>query len=92
MLHHLFVLSLAPSTQWDDCSDGELRLRGNSSHEGRVEICLNHAWGTVCDSGFTSEEATVVCRQEGQPYNGEAVTFHRVVESTDSEVKHMHCT
>ena len=48
-----------------DCSDGELRLEGGSSiFEGRVEICINNAWGGVCDA-FTRSEALVVCRGLG---------------------------
>ena len=30
-----------------------------------MEICINNAWGTICDSGFTKEEAKVACRQLG---------------------------
>ena len=52
------------STQFSNCTDGDLRLEGGADHsEGRVEICINNAWGTICDSGFTKEEAKVVCRQ-----------------------------
>ena len=40
-------------------------MGGNNGAEGRVEICINNAWGSVCESGFTREEATVVCRQLG---------------------------
>ena len=36
---------------------------GANESEGRVEICINNAWGTICDSGFTKEDAKVVCRQ-----------------------------
>ena len=47
-----------------DCTDGEIRLSdGSNPLEGRLEICYNHAWGTVCDTGFSQNDADVVCRQ-----------------------------
>ena len=30
--------------------------------EGRVEVCVNHAWGSVCAKGFNDDDARVVCR------------------------------
>lgn len=33
--------------------------------EGRVEVCINEQYGTVCDTDFGREEATVVCGQLG---------------------------
>ncbi|GLC72807.1 hypothetical protein PLESTF_001295200 [Pleodorina starrii] len=32
---------------------------------GRLEICLNGSWGTVCDFNFGPKEAVVACRHLG---------------------------
>ena len=31
--------------------------------EGRVEICKNNVWGTVCQRGWDRLDSRVVCRQ-----------------------------
>jgi hypothetical protein len=47
------------------CSQGSVRLSGGSSQQGRVEICINNNWGTVCDDGWSTIDANIVCRQLG---------------------------
>ena len=54
-----------------DCSHGEVRLvNGSVPSEGRVEICVNSVWGTVCNDNWGPNDVTVVCRQLGYRSNG----------------------
>lgn len=53
------------------CPEGNVRLVSSSAvDEGRVELCTNNAWGTVCDDGWDAADANVVCRQLGFPDQG----------------------
>ena len=54
------------------CQNGDVRLAGRTSsiYEGRVELCFNEQWGTVCDDFWGDNDATVVCRQLGYITDG----------------------
>ena len=48
------------------CVTNALRLVGGANAlTGRLEICINNAWGTVCDDNFGANDARVACRQLG---------------------------
>ena len=40
-------------------------MGGTAPTEGRVEVCVNNNWGTVCDDGWTAVDAGVACMQAG---------------------------
>ena len=68
------VVCQAQSTQIANCSNGDIRLvNGTNELEGRLEICINNAWGSVCSQGFTADDAEVVCRQINHPFNGKLI-------------------
>ena len=52
------------------CEFGAVRLADGTSLSGRVEVCVNNVWGTVCGASWSNADATVVCRQSGHSTTG----------------------
>ena len=48
------------------CNDGDVRLSGSSqTYAGRVELCVERTWTTLCDQTWDFNDAAVTCRQLG---------------------------
>ena len=66
------IFYIVPHVSFSNCTTGEIRLTdGTTQYEGRVEVCINGVWGTICDYGLDTREAYAVCHQLG--YQGNKV-------------------
>ena len=69
IMHMIIIKHPIESTSY--CEEGSVHLvNGSSAEAGRLEVCSNNIWGSVCGDGFSATDAYVICRQIGLGQSG----------------------
>ena len=69
--HYVFILPDTNYTVDTSCNNGDVHLVGGINElEGRVEICYNKIWGSVCHNSWGTADANVLCKQLGYQPTG----------------------
>ena len=56
------------------CDSGSIRLvDGTNQYNGRIEVCINSMWGSVCDTMWDATDASVACKQLGYSENSKFI-------------------
>ena len=67
---NIVVFILHPPTDLNvtqsNCTDYDVKLvDGPGINEGKIIICINEVWGTLCNSGITYNIAGIICLELG---------------------------
>ena len=67
MIMFTILYNIDDTRIWENPFSGYVRLNGTSDYTGSglVELYCNSEWGTICASGFDTNDANIVCRQLG---------------------------
>ena len=84
-LVHVNILAVLLATA--PCQNGDVRLAGSSDPlQGRVEVCVNETWGTICEDFWDTNDTSVVCRQLGFSAEGMCYSFITNCKSDTSQL------
>ena len=79
---------LVNNTQPIKCTTGDLRLVGGTKdYEGRLEVCINNVWGTVCIIGWSNQETRIACKQLGYQELGNMSIHFILINSLGQKVE-----
>ena len=84
MISYAFWYFTDDKTNLAVCKDQDLRVQGGKNRwEGRLEVCYNQAWGTLCNNVYGEHAANIFCVRLN--FDGEYIfpetlgCMHRVV-------------
>ena len=88
-MHHTITQIRSEHILYTDCNEQEIRLvNGSDQRSGRVEVCLDGRWGTVCDDGWDVNDATAICRQHTHTHIQTSTATTMNINNTPSTMAH----
>ena len=72
---NFYSFYIAVKTLTAVCTSGSIRLGDRAKLRGRVEVCYNGSWVTICSHKWTMQEATVICSQLGYSRYGICIMY-----------------
>ena len=79
------------------CEEGAVRLAsGIIDQEGRVELCHDGVWGSICNTGWDKTDALIICQQLGYAKTGNFTMTYYLLSTTvifwmDVALHSFHC-
>ena len=68
MCYYEYLVIVCILSDPGECTGNSIRLvDGYVANEGRVELCVNGVWGSVCGDGWDATDAHIACIQLGHP-------------------------
>ena len=74
-----YILIVTVDSVGSNCTYGDVRLvDGSNQYEGRLEVCINDQWGTVCDNSWSTTDASTICKQLEYAYTSSMIQLYHL--------------
>ena len=75
----LHIINIIILLEFANCEEGAVRLKdGDIEQEGRIEVCANDIWGSICGDGFDFTDAYVVCKELDLGVSGTIILYSTI--------------
>ena len=76
----VFLFTIDVTAEPVNCETGDIHLvNGSLESEGRLEVCVNQLWGTVCSRSWDYRETRVACKQLGHQELGNKLHHYLII-------------